>query len=344
MSGQHFTGGEMPHTPTKFLPNELMTQVEANVVYACTDVVLQDPATRMVFLGSRQIEPQKGPWLVGGRNAYGHSIEENATKQVGNDLGIDVDPSRFRHVATYSTDFPVASPGREDHGRHTQNAVMLANLKPDEVQAINEKVATGDIRDEYKGGKWHTRAEIADKNSDFPYAIKQLVRDLNDYDLLNDARHDAALQEDKAREAVQFEDAYAIRKQQESDQRVTELVRNFNLTPEQAAQIESASGPNATYSFLWARTESDNTDNLENVLKDILENPTLGDIAIRAKLKASGVHSPEVISDNGPALRAILGGGALAATFNDASNGELFMGVGKLQHLGRPGPHDNEQL
>jgi len=180
-----------------------MKTVERNIVYACVDVAFRDSATGALFFPNRIAEPQSGAWFMGGRQAYNEGFQENASVKAEQDLGIEIPSLRFEHIATYSTPFSVASTSRRGHGRHTTNVVMLAELDEDEVASLNEQVASGKIDGkEYNGGQWYSPdqfEEMADPDSEFPFAIKQFIRDLSDHDLLKEARAVKALQTNEQR-------------------------------------------------------------------------------------------------------------------------------------------------
>lgn len=342
----------MPHTPVERLDEDLYIGVEQNIVYACTDVALRDAETGKIFLGMRQTEPQLGPWFVGGRNKYATGISENAALQIKNDLGMDVPAGRFRHVATYSTDFPIAAPGREDHGRHTMNATMGIDLQPDEVTALNRKVAEGDIRNEYSSGAWYDPAEIAKPDSDFPYVIKQYVRDLYAHDLMMKALEADAYAEDDQRTAErEAADALAVARggveqvTKDKQNRIQDIER-FGFAANEAADLESTGAGNALYGITWAHAASQefDTDQLASFLEEMTPDQKVGDAQIKRMLRAKGITPPEVLSDNGPVLRQILNTAAKAIKYNQLHNGEIFAAMDAPKSLGRPGTHTEEQL
>jgi ADP-ribose pyrophosphatase YjhB (NUDIX family) len=335
MTTEHFSGGEMPHTPQKRLSDELYEGVEKNIVYACTDVALRDPETGKIFLGSRQTEPQIGPWFIGGRNVYGESIGANASMQVENDLGLKLSPSRFRHIATYSTEFPIASPGKEEHGRHTMNATMVADLTPDEVKELDRRSKANELRDEYSGGEWYDLDEIADPETDFPFALKQFARDLFAHEIGRNALHELALIENEVRD----EQAAEEKEEDEENERIASLVLLFDISHDEASILERVSGANSAYAIAWAKTANDeySGDSLDLVteLGYIAEDMKLGDVALVRKLKSLGITKPIVQADNGPALRAILKGAKEALLLDIKNEGAIFRKIGALTKLGQ---------
>lgn len=336
MSGDHFSGGKLQHEPVGFLPDHLMSDVEKNIVYACTDVTLRDPQTGKIFLGTRQTEPQLGPWLIGGRDAYGLGPNENAARQVKNDLGLDVSPTHFKFLTEYSTVFPSASANRHEHGRHTKNSVMLLDMSPDQVAALDKRVADGEIRDEYASGAWYDPSEIAKADSDFPDLLKQMVRDLHDYDRSYTATWDEAHAENDRRRIFGSPEDQQNTLLHQAEQ----LQKQFGLGEDEARRLVQTAGPNAGYSLLWARTEHDKQPEIElaEVLKPILESDEyVGDFNVRRILKENGFTAPEVRSDNGPAMRAILRGALVAIEANQSHEGELFKHLKRLRYLGRAG-------
>ena len=341
MSGEHFSAGKMPHAPERFLSDELMSGVERNVVYGCTDVLLRNQYTGEVFLGDRQTEPQIGPWFIGGRNMYGEGIHANATRHVEHDFGLHLDPSRFKHFATYSTPFPVASPGREDHGRHTLNAVMFINLTSDEVGQINKNVESGKIAAENQSGRWHSPKEISRKDSDFPYAVKQAMRDLHGYDVMTNALHEEAQRENEIRTEIE-------RERQDTELRksvvVGFLTRHAGLTDEEANQLYSTSGELVFNGAEWVcratcglqqddfditkykySPEQTNITDFFTVCKDLLEDETIGDHYIKKILAEKHILPPRIIgADNGPTLRATLRAAVLLLDLDKEHKGEII--------------------
>lgn len=332
MSGEHFTGGKLPHEPIHRLPESLYEDVEKNIAYACTDVLLRDPSSGRFFLGDRQTEPQLGPWLVGGRSQYGLGIGENAAKQVDQDLGLEVESGRFKNVATYSTDFPIASPGREDHGRHTVNAVMMVDLTPEEVATLNAKIVAGELRDEYSGGSWYEPSNISDPKTDFPYAMKQLVRDVHRYDIAEEAILEEAYDENEVREKIAEEE----REERQEEERIANLQLLYGLNRENATAIEQLSGENSGYIVLWTASEAEGCKDrlsFEVTLNKLLNDKTIGDVQLRRLLRQDHISAPAYESDNGPALRSLLSAASLLLEVDRETNGSVLNKAANIQKL-----------
>lgn len=322
----------MPHEPIHRLPELLYEDVEKNIAYACTDVLLRDSTNGKFFLGDRQTEPQLGPWLVGGRNQYGIGIGENAAKQVSQDLGLFFDSDRFKNVATYSTDFPIASPGRENHGRHTVNAVMMVDLSSEEVANLNAKIVAGELRDEYGGGSWYQPADISDSKSDFPYAMKQLVRDVHRYDIAEEAIVEEAYDENEVRDKITEEE----RRERQEKERVANLQLLYGLNYESATAIEQRSGENSGYIVLWTANEAEGfSDRLtfEITLNKLLSDKKIGDVQLRRSLREDHISVPSYESDNGPALRSLLSAASLLLEADREMNGSVINKAIQIQKL-----------
>lgn len=345
MSGEYFSGGTMPHEAVRFVPDELMEDVEKNIVYACTDVTLRDKATGKIFLGMRQTEPQLGPWFIGGRDRYATGIQENAAIQTKGDLHMELPKTRFEHISTYSTDFPVAAPGKEGHGRHTKNAVMCVDLNPSEVEELNHNIETGNIRNEYSTGAWYDTSEIVKPDSDFPDAVKQFVRDLNDHDLLEETRQEMA-----NRMNQEFDSGTGIVRQlaekekQSHEKRIVELQKEYGVTQEEAEVIDLEAGKNSSYAIAWARDASREYagKDLRALLEKMLPNEQMGDFQVKKMLRAEGITPPHVLSDNSPVLRSILRAAAKAVEINEKHDGRLFAGEESLSHSGPVSYHLEE--
>lgn len=344
MSGEQFSGGTLQHSPNRYLPDDLMGNVEKDVQYACTDVALRDPDTGKLFLGNRQTEPQIGPWFIGGRNPYELGASQSGAFHVKRDLGLEITPSRFKTVAVYTTTFPAASPNRQEHGRSTQNAVTVVDLQPQELEKLNKNLSNGDVRDEYSGGQWVDPAEISKSDSDYPDLLKQFVRDLNRYDASYAADWDAAIAEDKHRTIFGSPED----REKEILIQANRLEKQFGFTSDEAYEIAKQAGPNADYSILWAKAvEEDSTEKkveITEFISDILDaDKYVGDYNVKKLFKENGLTAPEVFSDNGPAMRAVLRGARLAIEANDRHDGKIFKDLKRIQFLGRAGAGPLEQ-
>lgn len=319
MSGEHFSGGRMPHHPEKFLPDDVYNQVERNVVYGCVDVTYRNPQTGELLFGSRQVEPQVGAWFVGGRMEYGKGIKMSAAKQTENDLGLGIPPERFQHIATYDTDFPVAGPGREDHGRNTLNATMCVDLTPEEVAEVSANLAEGKVSKEYGSGAWYRPSEIVKTDTDFPWTLKQFVRDLHAHDLMGEALREEADREDRKRTVAKAENA-------EARQLIRGLVE-MGLSGDDADRLVKRGGRNAQYAIGWARQGIDRlgSKKLDRQLSAWLESDS-GDWQLKQELRRSGLVVPDV-ADNGPALRAILSGALETLKVDRERSGALLKSV-----------------
>lgn len=345
MAGEYFDGGQMPHEPVHRLPEELYVDVEKNIVYSCTDVALRNQETGELFLGSRQTEPQLGPWFVGGRDKYTTGTAANAALQVKNDLGLELPETRFKFISEYSTSFPVASPGREEHGRHTKNAVMCIDLHPDEVALLNDKVASGQIRDEYSSGHWYQPSEIANKDSDFPFALKQFVRDLYGHDLLMSALYDEALKENAERKKQSVHAQLAEIEARSRVHRIKEVSR-LGYDESTAAELETIGGANTMYGIYWAasaRKQLEGAD-VATIFEDLANDDKIGDFQIRRGLEAWGITPPEVMSDNGPMLRKVLRIASAAIRADEHLDKSVLSDLKQLQNLGHPGQSTDYQL
>jgi hypothetical protein len=177
----------MPHPPRR-LGNQEYRHAQEALPIACTDTYLYDAANDSIFLGSRVTEPQISPWPIGGRGEYDQSLQDSAAAHVSHDFGVTLRAGRFDLIGDYSTPFPVAGSGEANKGsgRHTINSIFMVSLSPEEVAAVNAKVASGDISPENSGGQWTPISKILERDTDYPNAVKQAAFDLHNFQRLRE--------------------------------------------------------------------------------------------------------------------------------------------------------------
>ncbi len=299
MSGEHFSAGELPHEPVERLPLDTYVDVEKNIVYGTADVAFRNRATGEIFLGARSVEPQQGPWFVGGRLKYGKGIRDSAAEHVAHDLGLDLQPNRFENIAVYSTPFPVAGPDRENHGRHTVNATMCVELSPEEVEKLNEHFADGSVRDEYSGGAWYQPEEIAGSDTDFPFAVKQFVRDLHDFDLKQRAVVEEAYAENERRTSEKAE--------RRNDLEMIRDIVKLGLSGDDAERLVRLGGRNTRYAVHWTKYAINQIGRTKaaELIEAIQTDQQIGDFTRKRRLRERGITPPNV-ADNAPTLGMIL--------------------------------------
>ncbi|HUD10559.1 MAG TPA: hypothetical protein VMR28_02680 [Candidatus Saccharimonadales bacterium] len=154
----------LPIPDEPYVSQELYEAAHKNFAIGYTDVVLRDPESGKFFFPTRGVEPEKGKtWFIGGRIAVGDTIEQSAARHVKHDAGLVIPSSRFSDVSHFSIAHVTERPGREQLVRHALNNVLVANLKPEEVQTLNDKVADNKMSKEYSGGAWYN-PELIRKN------------------------------------------------------------------------------------------------------------------------------------------------------------------------------------
>ena len=117
-----------------FVPADEYARALDILVKGCVDILLTDESRQRVILGLRKHEPAMGDWwYIGGRMRCGETIEETAVRHVKRDIGVELDPSRFKFVcsSTMCWEFRVQAP--TGNGTCDLGVVMTAALTEDEI-------------------------------------------------------------------------------------------------------------------------------------------------------------------------------------------------------------------
>jgi len=184
--------GPLPIPPQR-APQELYEEAHRNFTIGYSDVVLRNPESGEFFFPIRGIEPEKGSdWFIGGRIAVGETVEQSAARHVEHDTGLLIPSDRFTDVSHFGIAHVTEREGQGPLVRHAQNNVLVANLKPDEVEALNDIVANGKLTPEYSGGEWY---DPKTNKKELPGPIKQFMRDLFGHEVMMEALHAMALEE-----------------------------------------------------------------------------------------------------------------------------------------------------
>lgn len=139
---------------TKYLDAEPYAEALSGLVVKCVDVLVYDPETAMVLIGTRQQEPQAGDWVIGGRMRAGESLEDSAIRNLQREIGLNIDPKKLRQVGDYELIWDTkAQPtttneeGRDVTGCHMSSKVELYPVTPEEKASMV-------YNDEYAAVKW----------------------------------------------------------------------------------------------------------------------------------------------------------------------------------------------
>ncbi|KAK3257394.1 hypothetical protein CYMTET_33515 [Cymbomonas tetramitiformis] len=141
-----------------------------NLVKACSDVLIESADGKSVFLGQRSIEPQPDWWLIGGRSRPGESQEQAASRNVKRELGITVEPDRFRAISTFSLLWGKRRQEPVDHGTAEIDSVHALRVTDDELSQMKLEP------DEYRNASWFPIESVL--SGDFHPGVKQAARDL----------------------------------------------------------------------------------------------------------------------------------------------------------------------
>lgn len=189
--------GKLPVHP-EWVPKAEFEAAHRNFVIGYADVALRDPATGRFFFPTRNIEPEKGStWLIGGRMLPGESTQEGAARHVLRDTKLPIIPGRFVDVSDFGIAHVIELPDQEPQGRHAKNTVLVANLKPDEVGALDTLVSERGLSKEYDGGRWYDPE--TDDRDELPDPLKQFLRDYFDRQVMITGLHAMAREDDRHR-------------------------------------------------------------------------------------------------------------------------------------------------
>lgn len=139
---------------TKYLDAEPYAEALSGLVVKCVDVLVYDPETSRVLIGTRQQEPQAGDWVIGGRMRAGESLEDSAIRNLQREIGLNIDPKKLRQVGDYELiwDTKVQAPTTNEEGRlvngcHMSSKVELYPVTPEEKASMV-------YNDEYAAVEW----------------------------------------------------------------------------------------------------------------------------------------------------------------------------------------------
>jgi len=68
----------------------------------CVDLLVYNPRTEKILIGTRQQEPHAGDWVIGGRMGAGQTIAQSAADNMKRELGLDIDASKLQNVGRYN--------------------------------------------------------------------------------------------------------------------------------------------------------------------------------------------------------------------------------------------------
>lgn len=167
MGYRHFITGAFNRHSVSLNPEEY-AKVLDNVVVATADIALINGNGEML-LGKRIRDPWPDWWIIGGRMIPGESFEEGASRKLKEELGLNVDGSRFAYLGTYSLAWGKRAQAPIGNGSHTVSITMVASITDSEIKQMKQN-------DEYGALQWVSPQHVSD--SDFHPAIRQCARDI----------------------------------------------------------------------------------------------------------------------------------------------------------------------
>lgn len=128
-----------------FLSDKEYGRALSALVVACVDVALM--CDNKLLLGLRVNEPWKDGWsFPGGRMKPGESFGDTAVRHVQADVGLHMNPKRFRVVRTNSWAWSRRAQAPQRAGCHTTSTVVFAELSSDEAKEIKPKGDLAEIQ------------------------------------------------------------------------------------------------------------------------------------------------------------------------------------------------------
>ncbi|MBI1984977.1 MAG: NUDIX domain-containing protein [Candidatus Wildermuthbacteria bacterium] len=156
------------------MPDDIWFLVQDSIVISCADALViqvSPQAEAFILLGKRTYEPAKGLWwCIGGRKNPGESHEEGAARNVKRELGITIDPLRFKFLGSYSLVWAKRRHGPQEHGVHDDSNVSVVFLTDGEKGRITPNK-------EYSEVRWFSIQEILGQSSEFHPAIVKMCQD-----------------------------------------------------------------------------------------------------------------------------------------------------------------------
>jgi len=168
IQGQHFVErGFTSHA--KFLSDEAYGEALDSLVLACVDIVLTNDSGAML-LGKRSREPHPDWWIIGGRMRPGESFEEAASRNIRRELGLEINPTRFQYLCTYSLAWARRAQEPKENGSHCVSITMILRAGGNEIPLIEHN-------DEYEDLQWiHPKEVLA--HSSFHPAILMIAKNV----------------------------------------------------------------------------------------------------------------------------------------------------------------------
>lgn len=155
---QHLVDEEFKHkeVPEFNLSVEEYSQVLDSVVIASADIICYR-SNGDVLLGKRADPPLQGKlWIFGGRMKPGESLRDTARRNIKREIGIDVDPKRFRISDVYNIMWGGRNEPPREYGFQTMMTIMMYECDPEEArQAVSADQTHASLC-------WYSRKELHD--------------------------------------------------------------------------------------------------------------------------------------------------------------------------------------
>lgn len=134
--------------PVIRLTDEENERARQRYTIGCSDVVIIDPASRVIYLAPRALKPKAGHWVIGGARHPNHSPAEAAAANLKRETKLDLPVDRFTLVAVLDYQCHDRQEEPQDMGCHTCAHTFTVELSADELATV-----TGNLEQvEYRAG------------------------------------------------------------------------------------------------------------------------------------------------------------------------------------------------
>jgi len=152
------TGAKPPFL--RYISDEAYSEALSGAVIKCVDIMVYDPNTGRMLIGTRDQQPHAGDWVIGGRKRAGESDREAAVNNLRRELKLDVDEKSLIPVGTQYDmiwDTREQSSVLNEQGHVVQGCHMTSTLL-----ALPFEEADMGFNEEYSGLRWVSPEEIID--------------------------------------------------------------------------------------------------------------------------------------------------------------------------------------
>lgn len=162
------TGQPTERPPTRYTDREY-AEILDGIVFCCADIIILNPNDE-ILMARRTYEPAKDTlWIVGGRMRFGESFQQAAGRNLKREMGIDVDPTRFKPFTTQNYVWGQRAQPPVENGSHNVSVIHLLRLAWEEIAQLAPN-------EEYAGNLiWRKLIDVLVSKTDHPAMIQTMV-------------------------------------------------------------------------------------------------------------------------------------------------------------------------